>query len=137
MTLTEWSATTKRTLFQDLLDGSEPRTGTFDATVLKEGRTLGKPQMGATVYQPDSARFEFVFSGMSNTIVFSVAVKPPEDIVFLPVPSWVIESIWQGDIDGSFHFRSDALRLLDEFRGLLELEANRPFFGRKQATRRE
>lgn len=137
MTLTEWSATTKRALFQDLLDGNEPRSGTFDPAVLKEGRTLGKPQMGATVYQPDSARFEFVFSGNSNTVVFSVSSTPPETIVFLPVPGWVIESIWQGDIDGSFHFQSDAMRLVDEFRGLLELEANRPFFGRKPATRRE
>jgi hypothetical protein len=55
----------------------------------------------------------------------------------MPVPNWVIESIWQGEIDGSYQFESDAHNLLSQFSAQLEPEANRQLFGKKRPTRRE
>ena len=75
-------------------------------------------------------RFEFIYSskGASST-VFQVEVDAPERIVYMPVPSWVIESIWQGEINGSFHFESDARELIDQFTASLQTEANASIFG--------
>ena len=137
MNLNEWAAQTKRSLFDELGKGAKPSYGEYNPVTLEEARIIGKPQIGATVYSPDAARFEFVYSGASSTIVFSVSVTSPERIVFMPVPAWVIESIWQGDIDGSYHFEPDAETLAEEFRTMLSVKVNSQLFGRKAPTRRE
>ena len=54
----------------------------------------------------------------------------------MPVPSWVVESIWQGDIDGSYHFESEATELVAEFIEVLKREGNLAQFGDKAPTRR-
>lgn len=138
MTLNQHAAEIRMQIFDSLKKGLEPSVGTFDASVLKEGKTKGEPQVGTTRYEPDAIVFEFIFPDpRSAATVLSVRVDSPERIVFLPVPKWVVESIWQGDIDGSFHFESHARAMLKEFEALLEPEANRVLFGPKQATRRE
>lgn len=137
MDLNEWASTTKRGIFADLGQGKAPSIGEFDAEVLKEAQALGTPQMGATVYKPSAATFEYVYTGSNSTIVFAVVVASPERIVFLPVPGWVIESIWQGEIAGSHHFESVAIELVRKFEATLEPEPNALLFGRKQPTRRE
>jgi hypothetical protein len=137
MTLNEWSAITKRTLYDDLSKGLTPSAGEFDDALLNEARSKGRPQMGATVYSPGSARFEFVYKDHIATTVFSVTVPAPERIVFLPVPAWVIETIWQGDVDGSYHFQSEADTLVESFLAQLGPDSNPRLFGRKEPTRRE
>ena len=137
MDLNEWSSTTKRAIFADLSLGGAPSVGEFNSETLKEAQALGKPQVGATVYKPTHATFEYVYTGSNTTIVFEVTVASPERIVYLPVPNWVIESIWQGEVSGSHHFESVAVRLLREFEATLAPEPNAPLFGRKQPTRRE
>lgn len=128
----------RNALFEDLTAGLSPREGTFDETVLREARTKGKPQMGATRYKPSTVVFEFIYPASAGaTIVFSVQVSSPERIVFLPVPGWVIESIWQGEIDGSFHFESDAMALVEQFQGELSSSANEKWFSPQPAKRRE
>ena len=137
MSLNEWAVKIKRTVFDELSQGNEPGLGEFDCGALTEARTLGKPQMGATVFSPNAARFEFVFAGANSTVVLSVSVASPERIVFLPVPSWVIESIWQGDVDGSYHFESKAESLLAELREMTEPEQNADLFGSKAPIGRQ
>ena len=136
--LNAWQGEKRRKLFDDLVNGREPSEGSFSLDALKEGRAKGKPQMGSVRYEPDQVVVEFIYSdSTSSATVFTVTLTPPERIVFLPVPSWVIESIWQGEIAGSHHFESDARRLLREFEADLEPEANKKLFGPQPAKRRE
>ncbi len=125
-------------LFDDLRAGREPSQGSFDPTALKEAKVKGAPQMGSTRYEPNAIHLEFIFPDPGSVAsVFAVTLTPPERIVFLPVPAWVVENIWQGDVAGSFHFESDAMRLANEFLSLLEPAANRPLFEPAAAKRRE
>lgn len=138
MPLNTYAAELRRSLFDDLLAGRAPSTGDFDAALLAEAKVKGAPQVGATRYAPDAIAFEFIYPDVAgSTIVFTVTVAAPERIVFLPVPEWVIESIWQGDIDGSYHFESDARRLVDGLVAQLEPDDNLKWFGPRQAKRRE
>ncbi len=138
MTLNEWSAMKKLAIFKSLSDQRPPSEGEFSESVLLEGFGKGTPQIGTTVYEPDAARFEFIFSEQHSTAtVLSVRVEAPERIVFLPVPSWVIETIWQGEIDGSYHFESEAMELVRAFESELAPEDNLKWFGPRAAKRRE
>ncbi len=136
MTLSEWSARTKRALFDDLYNGREPSIGAFDSHLLQEAKIKGLPQMGATEFGPESARFEFVYAGGTGTVVVSVHVDAPERIVFMPVPDWVVETVWQGEVSGSCHFEAEAAQLVQRFQRLLEPEVNRAQFQPRQATGR-
>lgn len=112
--------------------------GDFDADLLKEARTKGVPQVGTTRYTPDAIWCEFIFSDPSSTaVIVTVRVPAPQRIVFLPVPSWVIETIWQGDVDGSYHFESDARQHLAELDRELEPELNEKWFGPRPPKHRE
>jgi len=136
--LNTYAAQAKRALLDDLLAGRDPSQGTFDPALLKEARTKGQPQMGTTRFEPDALILEFIFPETAGgTVVFPVRLASPERIVFLPVPSWVIENIWQGDVAGSYHFESDAQRLLAEFEAELGPEANQKWFTPQAAKRRE
>ncbi len=138
MTLNEFAAGIRRTIFDELRDGREPSQGSFDAATLKAGKVKGTPQVGTTRYEPSAIHLEFIFPDpTSSATILTVTVAPPERIVFLPVPEWVIESIWQGDVDGSYHFESDAKRLLEGLAKETEPEANLKWFGPRQAKRRE
>lgn len=136
--LNAFMARCKREIWEDLRAGRDPRMGTWDADLLRVARTKEAPQMGATVYHPDHLQLEFQFPDkLGAAVVVSIQVPTPEPVVFMPVPKWVVETIWQGEIDGSYRFQSEAKRLLAEFTAGLEPEANRPWFGPRQATRRE
>lgn len=138
MTLAEFAAQTKRAVFDDLSAGRPPSVGTFDEAALREARTKASPQMGGTVHRPDGLSLEFVYPDpQGGTMVFRVDVPSPERIVFLPVPAWVVESVWQGEVDGSYVFESQARELVAAFSAGLEPEANREWFGPRRPKRRE
>ncbi|MBS1706858.1 MAG: hypothetical protein JST40_13405 [Armatimonadetes bacterium] len=138
MNLNEYVAKTKREIFEALSAGLEPSLGTYDAAILKEVRSKGSPRMGVTVYSPDSLTHEFIYTdGPGSSVILPVTIPAPERIVFLPVPRWVVENIWQGNVDGSFQFESDAIKLLKEFERELEPQNNPKWFGPRASTRRE
>src|SRR5947209_18596132 len=112
MYLNAFAAEKRLALYDDLKKGLPPREGEYSDALLKEGKVKGQPQMGTTRYEPSSIVFEFIYPDPHTTAtVLSVRVAAPERIVFLPVPEWVAETIWQGEIDGSFRFESEAMTL--------------------------
>ncbi len=138
MTLNAYSAAKKMALFEDLKKGLPPSEGEFDEAVLREGKVKGDPLVGATRYEANSIYVEFIFPDPKTTsTILVVKLTPPERIVFLPVPSWVVENIWQGEVAGTFHFESEAIRLYQELGLELEMEANQKWFGPQMAKRRE
>jgi hypothetical protein len=137
MTLSEWAAERKTSIFEALKKGAEPE-GDFDAAKLRDARAKGDVQMGATHFEPNRAHFEFIFpDALSTSTVVSVAVAPPERIVFLPVPHWVIEDVWQGEVQGTYHFETDAQALIESYKEELEDGANQKWFEKQLAKRRE
>lgn len=138
MRLKEFISEKRKAIYEDLLAGREPREGRFDAELLKEARTKGSPQLGAVVLEPRRVCLEFIYPApQANTVVLTVSLDPPERIVFMPVPSWVVEHIWQGEIDGSHFFESEARRHLRDFEDLLGEAANAALFGDRRAKRKE
>ena len=128
----------KRELWEDIKSNREPRVGEFDAALLANLRSKEAVQIGTATFRPDRITLEFLFPEASGVpTILSVNITPPERIVFLPVPEWVIETIWQGDVDGSFHFESDATQLLDKFLKLVTAEENKALFEKQLAKRRE
>ena len=94
--------------------------------------------MGTTRFEPTAVILEFIYPDkQGSSVVLPVKVASPERILFMPVPSWVVESIWQGEIDGSYRFETEAATLLADFAKLLDAEDNDRWFGPRQATRRE
>lgn len=138
MKLNTWLAKAQREILDDVLESREPSQGEFDPNILKEARVIGNPQLGTLQYFPNSVTIEIVFSKPGVTaIILPVKLDAPQRIVFLPVPDWVVESIWQGEIAGSYHFESDALAMVQEFTQLLDIERNSALFGPQRAKRRE
>lgn len=138
MTLNVYAAEKRRQILEDLQNGRAPREGAFDAAKLASARSKGKPQMGSTTFAPDAIRQEFIFPDQQGgNLILTVTLTPPERIVFMPVPAWVIESIWQGEVSGSAHFESDAMRLLEAFEDDLSAGSNLLFFGKTDPTGRE
>ncbi len=138
MRLAEYVAQKKRALYDDLLAGRDPGEGAYDPAALKEGRSKGKPQMGSTFFEPRSIRLEFIFPDpTASAVILTVTLDPPERVVYLPVPGWVVESIWQGEVSGSHHFESHARALVDEFVALTAPVPNEALFGPQAAKRRE
>ena len=129
MKLAEYVAAKKRDLFEELSAGRDPSEGRFDAELLKEARVKGKPQIGSSEFQPNLIRLEFIYSSQTGgTIVFSVEIDSPERIVYMAVPEWVVESVWQGEVAGSYQFESDAREMLKAFENTLEEESNKEIF---------
>ena len=137
MTLSAYSAEKRTRVFDALSNGQPPPEGEFSEAVFKDGKDKSKPQMGATRYEPNSIVFEFIYTDtLGAPILLSVRLDAPERIVFMPVPAWVVESIWQGEVTGSYHFESDAKRLVKEFQSILEPDLNAESFGVKPAVGR-
>lgn len=138
MKLNEYAATKRLRIHQALLAGEDPPEGEYDAAALAAGRVKGEPRMGATRYQPHAITFEYLFPDPGSTpTLLSVRVPAPQRIVFMPVPDWVVENIWQGEIDGQYHFESDAVNLLRAFEDELGPGANEKWFGPRPPKRRE
>ncbi len=137
MALNQFVADARLRILGDLTAGRAPSIGEYSEQILSEGRPKGAAQMGSTRYQPDAVFVEFIFPAPGTTsTVLTVRLPTLERIVFMPVPTWVVESIWQGEIDGSFHFESDAERLLADFTNQLSPDHNFGLFGDKAPTRR-
>lgn len=128
MSLNTYVAARKRALYYELSAGQEPSFGDFDPALLREARAKGAPQMGTTTLAPDRITVEFIYSDQQGALILPIKLEPPERIIFLPIPGWVVESIWQGEIDGSYHFESDAVILVEGFLSSLEPEANAALF---------
>ncbi|MCH8977918.1 MAG: hypothetical protein IH945_01580 [Armatimonadetes bacterium] len=138
MTLAEYVAAKKTEIYDDLMQGRSPQQGRFDKGALAELTARGKPQMGSTSFEPETVRFEFIFPQSDGSAeVLSVELDAPERIVFMPVPSWVVETIWQGSVDGSYHFESDVRRLLANLSDSLEPLSNKKLFDKPLPKRRE
>ena len=139
MTLNEYAAKQRLELYAELQGSRRPTQGTFDEEMLKRALATGRsPQMGITRYEAHAIHFEFIYPDpLGSTVVLVVTVTPPERIVYMPVPPWVVESIWQGEINGSPHFESDAERMLEEFRASLSPESNAAEFDARTKVSRE
>lgn len=139
MRLQSFCGETRAEIFEALKSGRPPEQGSFDEAVLRSAKAVGtQPQMGATVFSPQQIAFEFIYPNPQGApIVFAVTIASPERIVFLPVPDWVVESIWQGEIDGSFVFESEVAGRLSALQAGLEPAANAVWFGKRAPKRRE
>ncbi len=138
MKLNAFVAQKKRAIFDELSAGNPPSEGRFDEAIWRDGRAKSQPQMGSTQFAPDTITFEFIYNDpQGSAVLFQVAINPPERVVFMPVPEWVVESIWQGEIAGSYHFESEAKELLNNFENLLSADHNATLFGPQMAKRRE
>ncbi len=138
MNLNAWSTQAKLRIFESLKAGKPPEEGEYDPTVLSDAFAKGNAQIGVTVFEPERVKFEYIFQdASSDTTILTVTLPSPERIVFLPVPSWVLESIWQGEISGSFHFESEAKELLEKYEQELTPEKNKKWFEPQPAKRRE
>ncbi len=138
MSLNTYAAEKRLKIFDQLKQGLPPHEGEFDQQTFLDAKVKGQPQMGTTRYEPHAIYVEFIYPDPnSSAAILTVKLDTPERIVFLPVPEWVIESIWQGDIAGSYHFESDARALLAKFEGELSEAENPKWFGKQMAKRRE
>lgn len=138
MSLNSFTAERRLKLLDELKKGIPPSEGSYDAAVLAEAKTKGEPQLGSTRFLPDQIIVEFIYpDAATSATVLSISIPAPERIVFLPVPDWVVENIWQGDIDGTYQFDSDARRMLSDFEQELTPEGNSKWFEKRQAKRRE
>lgn len=138
MSLNSFAAERRLKLLGELKKGVPPSEGSYDAAVLAEAKTKGEPQLGSTRFLPDQIIVEFIYpDATTSATILSISIPAPERIVFLPVPGWVVENIWQGDIDGTYQFESDAVRMLAEFQGELTPEGNQKWFEKRLAKRRE
>jgi hypothetical protein len=137
MTLSQFVSEKRQKAFEELKKGLAPSEGSYSEAILRDAKSKGAPQLGATRHEPNAVLVEFIYpvAGSSATVL-TITLDAPERIVFMPVPSWVVESIWQGEIDGSFHFESEANFLVAELQGQLAPEANLKLFGPKDPTRR-
>lgn len=138
MSLAEFCAAKRTEIMERLQAQLPPLDGDFDLGAWQEGKERGKPQMGPTRYSPHFISFEFSFPAPGKTaVLLTVTVPSPERVVFLPVPDWVVESIWQGEIDGTYHFEGDAQALLAAFSKELTEDGNKKWFEPRMAKRRE
>lgn len=138
MSLNSYAAEQRLAIFAELQKGLPPSVGSYSLEALAEAKKKGAPTMGSTRYEPSQIHFEFIYPDpLSSATILTVTIPSPERIVHLPVPEWVVESIWQGEISGSFHFESDARALLERFSTEIEVGANEKWFGPQQAKRRE
>lgn len=129
MTLNAYAASKRLAILEDLKQKGLPGEGEYDETALAAGKVKGEPQLGSTRFEPDAILVEFIYPDpASSATILTVKLTPPERIVYLPVPEWVVESIWQGEISGSFHFESDARGLLAELENELSPEQNSRWF---------
>ncbi|MCS7208705.1 MAG: hypothetical protein NZ874_03955 [Fimbriimonadales bacterium] len=137
MTLREFVRDQIRAVFDALKAGNAPPVGEYDPATLRECQRRASPQVGATRFLPDAVILEFIFQDASlGPAVLSVRIPAPEPIVYMPVPDWVIEDVWQGDVTGSFRFRSEAERLLQAFSEQVFTERNRVFFEKADLPKR-
>ncbi len=136
MTLNEYATAHRMAIFDELKRGVAPSEGMFDEAVLREATMKrAELQLGSLRYEPHWIHFEYIYPAKgSSALLFTVAIDPPERIVYLSVPTWVIQSVWEGEVLGSYHFESDANRLVQAFAAGLVPESNLSHFGEDPTT---
>ena len=138
VSLSTFAAKIKREIHEDLLAGRTPRVGAYDSELLHQSKVKLPAQMGTTNFLPDLIVLEFIYPDpLSSALVLPVSIEAPERIVYMPVPGWVVENIWQGSVEGSYHFESHAKELLDALLKLVQPDENARLFGPQMAKRRE
>lgn len=121
-------------ILEDLEAKKEPRIGQFEPEMLKLALTKPSVQMGAQKFVPNGFFFEFIFPDpIGGTVILTVFVPSKERIVFLPVPNWVRQNIWQGDVDGSYYYEGEISAVLEGFQSLLDQESNAAFFEKQDS----
>ncbi len=129
MTLREFVRQQIQQIYEALQQGQAPPVGEYDATTLRECMRRATVQIGTTHYRPDSVLLEFIFTEPSlGPAILTVRVPTPEPIVYMPVPDWVIEDVWQGEVTGSFRFASEAQILLKKLHNQIFSETNILYF---------
>lgn len=129
MTLAAYTAEVRQRIFDALLTGNPPPEGAFSEEAFREGKAKGTPQMGTTRFEPDAIVCEFIYTNsVGAPILLSVRLQAPERVVFMPVPAWVVQSIWQGEVAGSPRFESEAREMLAAFERQLAPETNPAHF---------
>jgi len=119
----------KRKLFEELRRGEFPSEGEYSQETVIAGREKGDVQIGTTRYAPDHLILEFTYADpLGASLILPIKIIPPERIVFLPVPAWVIETIWQGEISGRYTFESEARQYLAQLEAQIEPQANLALF---------
>lgn len=138
MHLNSYVAQKKIEILQSLQANQPPAEGEYDHANWQEAKDLGSPQVGTARFSPDTIYLEYIYAnpGASN-LLFTVQLTPPERIVFMPVPDWVVETIWEGEIDGSYRFESEAQSLLESLTSELEEEKNKKWFEKRLPTTRK
>lgn len=127
--LQDFVSDARRRVFDDLVKGVPPSLGSVDLDAFAKARDRGKPQLGTTRFGQQEVRLEFIYpDSRAAAIVLEVHIPTPERVVFLPVPAWVVEQIWQGEVTGSYAFESDAHTLVNEFTLGLSADVNAKFF---------
>jgi hypothetical protein len=129
MTLREFVRDKIQQIHDALRQGLAPPVGEYDPEVFKECKRRATVQIGTTHYRPDSILLEFIFTEPSlGPAVLTVRVPAPEPIVYMPVPDWVIEDVWQGEVTGTFRFASEAQVLLKKLHNQIFSETNLLYF---------
>ncbi|MGQ9488369.1 MAG: hypothetical protein ACUVTY_09695 [Armatimonadota bacterium] len=137
MTLREFVNATRKQVLDALQHKQPPPIGHFDPKRFEEAVQMREVQMGGTRYTPHSVILEFVFlhDNPGAPLILCVEVDTPEPVVFMPVPEWVQEDVWQGEVKGTFRFRSEAEHLIEAFRHLV-LEYENPHYFEERPTPR-
>jgi len=139
MTLREFTNTTRRQILEALQHKQPPPVGRFDQKTYEEAMQMREMQMSSAHYTPHSVILEFLFwhDNPSAPLILCVEVDTPEPVVFMPVPDWVQQDVWQGEVKGTFRLRSEAEQLIEAFRHHV-LECKNPdYFEERPAPRRE
>ncbi len=129
MTLREFVREQIQQIYGALQQGQPPPVGEYEPATLKECMRRTTVQIGTTHYRPDSILLEFIFTEPSmGPAILTIRIPAPEPIVYMPVPDWVIEDVWQGEVTGSFRFASEAQLLLKKLQNQIFSEANLLYF---------
>ncbi|MCS6949110.1 MAG: hypothetical protein NZ520_01480 [bacterium] len=139
MTLREFTNAARKQILEALQHKQPPPIGHFDRKAFEEAMQMREVQMGSAHYTPRSVVLEFVFwhDTPGAPLILSVEVETPEPVVFLPVPDWVQQDVWQGEVKGTFRLRSEAEQMLETFRRHVLEGENLHYFEERPAPRRE
>lgn len=136
--LNQYVAEKKRAVFERLRQGMAPGEGSFDAAAFEEAKDKGVPQMGTATFRPGEIRLEFIYRDpLGANQVFTVTLEAPERIVFMPVPKWVHQTVWQGEVDGTYRFESEAFGLMKGLEREMMPGENEKWFEKRLPTTRE
>lgn len=139
VTLREFTNATRKQILDALQRKQAPPIGHFDQKTFEEAMQMREVQMGSARYTPRSVVLEFIFlhDNPGAPLILCVEVDTPEPVVFMPVPDWVQQDVWQGEVKGTFRLRSEAERLMEAFRHHVLEEENLHYFEDRPAPRRE